>query len=102
MKTLKKTTPFLAAAILFDPVTLSEFVLEAPIVNFEVKAPGQNNLKEIADRFAQAYEDKDTDAEEDSQTEEHSDANKSEQDEPATRIRVRDLRIAGATFNYSC
>ena len=37
------------SSLLFKPVTLSEFVLDSPVVNLEIKGPGQNNLKEIAD-----------------------------------------------------
>ena len=43
------------SSILFKPITLSEFVLDSPVVNLEFKGPGQNNLKEIADKFSAAY-----------------------------------------------
>jgi hypothetical protein len=89
------------SSILFKPVTLSEFVLDSPVVNLEVKGPGQNNLKEIADRFAEAYQmDESREIEDAGESEEpEAEENLAEEKEPA-RIRVDELRIEGVSFNY--
>jgi len=82
-------------SILFKPVTLSELVLDSPVVNLEVKGPGQNNLKEIADQFSEAYQ-----AVESGESEELEVEEKSTEENQPTRIRIDKLRIEGVSFNY--
>ena len=86
------------SSVLFKPVTLNEFVLDSPVVNLEVKGPGENNLKEIADRFTSAFEKAGPEAK---GSEEAQDGETSAKEpEKALRLRIRDLRLEGVSFNF--